>query len=225
SFVDKYVQVGETYRYEIRSGKEFGIGDLAYSSPASEQVEVTRTMEYPVLYASATPKSGVTMTISWQSYEGAASYEIWYRLDGEDFTILKTAGRTQTSTSHTGLTAGTRYSYKVVAKDSSGNILAVSEIKKNVPLATPQFTSAESTDEGIVLTWTKVSGGDRYIIYRYNQYDEVEFYSAAITETSFVDKNVQTGEPYRYEIVSSKSFGVGEIGYISKASESVEVIG
>ncbi|MBO4926874.1 MAG: fibronectin type III domain-containing protein, partial [Clostridiales bacterium] len=114
---------------------------------------------------SASPKSGVTMTITWTSVEGASAYQLWYALDGSEYALFKKVGK-QTSTSHTGLTAGTRYNYYIVALDANDKAIGVSQEVNAVALATPTLNEVVMVPEGLALAWSKASGADRYNIYR-----------------------------------------------------------
>ncbi|MBO4926689.1 MAG: fibronectin type III domain-containing protein, partial [Clostridiales bacterium] len=112
------------------------------------------------------PKSGVTMTLSWEAVSGAYAYDVWFAADGDEFALAKSTGASQTSCSHTGLKAGTRYNYYVTARNTDGKILAKSDVVNAVALATPTLNEVVMVPEGLALAWSKASGADRYNIYR-----------------------------------------------------------
>ncbi|MBO4927300.1 MAG: leucine-rich repeat protein [Clostridiales bacterium] len=202
SFVDMNVEHGKTYYYKVRAYKKID-GIVYYGGYSNKNGISCSFAKVPTVRVA--PKSGVTMTISWGTVSGANTYEIWYAKDGDSFSLAKVAGKTQTSTSHTGLTAGTRYSYKIVAKDRDGNIVAVSEMKKSVALATPKLISVVTTDDGVELSWSKASGADRYNVYRStSENGNYEYIESVQKVEAYVDTTAQAGVTYYYKVRAYK---------------------
>ena len=154
---------------------------------------------------SVSPKSGATMSLSWKTINGAASYEIWYSTNGTDFTVLKSVGANQTSTSHTSLTAGTLYYYTILAKNGNGAVIAGSEVREAVALATPTLKTAEASETGIKLNWTKASGADRYNIYRSTEENGTYSYLESVQNgLNYTDTKASSGTTYFYKVRAYK---------------------
>ncbi|MBR5897678.1 MAG: fibronectin type III domain-containing protein [Lachnospiraceae bacterium] len=162
TYQDKSAETGKTYYYKVRAYKEID-GKVYYGGYS----EAAKPMKAKYEGLKVSPKSGVTMNLSWTTVPGAGSYEIWHRTDNSEYEYIKTAGRSQTSTSHTGLKAGTMHYYKLVIKDTDGNYLSESTEVCAVTLATPSITDVyiEWSKGYEQLTWSKASGADGYNIY------------------------------------------------------------
>ncbi|MBR5347806.1 MAG: hypothetical protein IK125_01045, partial [Lachnospiraceae bacterium] len=104
-YVDKTAQGGKTYYYKVRPYKKTD-GKTIYA-PWSDAAKVVVLADTKL---TAEPKSGVTMKLSWTAVSGATSYEI-YRSTSASGPYTYVKATTGTSTSDTGLTAGTRYYY------------------------------------------------------------------------------------------------------------------
>lgn len=202
SYVDTDVELGKTYYYKVRAYKKID-GKVYYGGYSNAGGKTYRAVNG----LKASPKSGVTMTLSWSAVSGVYSYEIWAAADGSSFAKVKATGKNQLSTSHTGLTAGTRYSYKILAKDSSGNLIAVSPVVKAVALATPTIESATSVKTGVSIKWSRASGADRYNIYRSTSKDGTYEYLTSVQHVeNYVDKTAKDGQTYYYKVRAYKKF-------------------
>ncbi|MBO4926691.1 MAG: hypothetical protein J5379_00350 [Clostridiales bacterium] len=199
-YMDSSAEAGKTYYYKVRAYKK--VDGKVYYGGYSNAVSKTYAT---VSNLSVAPKSGVTMTLSWGAVSGIYSYEVWYAADGDDFLLAKTVGKNQTSCSHTGLRAGKRYSYYILAKDIEGNTIAVSEVKMAVALATPTLDSATGTSTGVKLSWSKASGADRYNIYRSTSENGTYEYIASVQGAeAYVDTTAASGTTYYYKVRAYK---------------------
>ena len=195
-YVDKTAQGGKTYYYQVRPYSKSG--GITTNGDWSEAKKVTIL---PDTKLTAEPKSGVTMRLSWTEVSGAGSYEI-YRATSASGPYTYVKATTGTSTSDTGLKAGTRYYYMIRAKKTVSGETSYSKYASSVAvaLATPTLESATfKSGKGVTLTWTKASGADRYNVYKYNtstgKYDYVA--SALGGTLTYTDPNGKKGDYYK----------------------------
>lgn len=194
SYVDKTAESGKTYFYKVRPYVKSG-GSTLYAgwSKAKKVVILSNTK------LTATPKSGVTMSLSWTAVSGAQAYEIYRATSASGpYTYIKAT--TGTSTSDTGLTAGTRYYYMIRARKTVDGVNQYSKYASAVAvaLATPTMESAQYTaGKGVKLTWTKASGADRYNVYRYNGSTYVYVASVLGGNLTYTDSNGKKGDYYK----------------------------
>ncbi|MBO4927853.1 MAG: hypothetical protein J5379_06360 [Clostridiales bacterium] len=195
-YVDKTAQGGKTYYYKVRPYTKSG-GTTTHGS-WSDAKKVTVLQDTKL---TAEPKSGVTMKLSWTAVSGAGSYEI-YRSTSASGPYTYVKATTGTSTSDTGLKAGTRYYYMIRAKKTANGETSYSKYASAVAvaLATPTMESATfKSGKGVTLTWTKASGADRYNVYKYNtstgKYDYVA--SALGGTLTYTDPNGKKGDYYK----------------------------
>ncbi|MBO4928466.1 MAG: hypothetical protein J5379_09500 [Clostridiales bacterium] len=195
TYTDTSAESGKTYYYRVRPYKKFS-GVVYYGGYSS--YKSINYLAQPKL--SASPKSGVTMSLSWNAIPGASAYEIYRSssLNGT-YTLLKTT--TGTSTSDTNLTAGTRYYYKIraVKNTSSGKIYSnYCSASAAVTLATPSAQGITRTANGTTITWSKASGADRYNVYRATSPDGPYEYVASVLggQLSYTDTSTGTTQYY-----------------------------
>ena len=90
----------------------------------------------------ATPLSDTEVTLNWNASTGATGYIIDESVNGGAFTQITTVGPTPTSYVVGGLTAGTPYSFQVIAIGSSGTNSAPSNTANaSTEAALPAFSS------------------------------------------------------------------------------------
>jgi putative cell wall-binding protein/fibronectin type 3 domain-containing protein len=104
---DAALLANTTYYYKVLA--ENAAGSSAYCMP----VQVITAPATPSLSAQA--NSSTQITLSWNEVEGATKYIIYSRQDGSDYTEIVSVNHPTTSFGHTGLTANTKYYYRVEA--------------------------------------------------------------------------------------------------------------
>ena len=119
SWVDESAVAGITYYYRVLADEPFGNGSM------SEIVSRTCDLARPTVTLSTTSKK---ITVKWDAVEGATKYEVYRSTDNSTWTKVTTT--TGTSYANSGLTAGTKYYYKVRALcDNSAATSAYSSVK------------------------------------------------------------------------------------------------
>lgn len=81
--------------------------------------------------------------------------------------------------------------------------------------ATTKLSSVANTASGVKVTWGKVSGADKYIVYRKTYNAKTKKWSGwaklndKVTTTSYVDKTAKTGTYYLYTVRATNEAGSG----------------
>ena len=158
--------------------------------------------------ASAVTTSGATLTWAASSDDtGVAAYDV-YRVQGTTSTLV--ASPTTATTTLTGLTAGTAYTYTVKARDAAGNVSAASPSVTFTTTAVPVDTTAPTvpgtpvasavTSTSATLTWAAStdagSGVAGYDVYRVQGTTSTLVASPTTTSTSFVGLLPSTAYTY-----------------------------
>ena len=156
--------LGKTYTYTVRcitsDGKSF----------TSDYNKTGKSVKIPKL---ATPQitsvkaDGGTVTVTWGKVSGAAKYRLFYKKDGKWKALKDTTG---TSATITGGTFGKTYTYTVRCITSDGTMFTsdYDPVGKSVTITQlnrPTITSLTNVQDGIKITWGKVSGANKYRLY------------------------------------------------------------
>ncbi|MBR5347805.1 MAG: hypothetical protein IK125_01040 [Lachnospiraceae bacterium] len=200
-YVDKTAQGGKTYYYKVRPYKKVLDRNDQNKTIYATWSDAAKVVVLADTKLTVEPKSGVTMKLSWTAVSGATSYEI-YRSTSASGPYTYVKATTGTSTSDTGLTAGTRYYYMVRAKKTVNGVAQYSKYSAAVAvaLATPSMESATfKSGKGVTLNWTKASGADRYNVYKYNTSTGKYDYVASVLggTLTYTDANGKKGDYYK----------------------------
>jgi endoglucanase len=175
--------------------------------------------------ASAITSTGATLT--WAASTdavGVTAYDV-YRVQGTTSTLV--ASPTTTSTTLTGLTAGTAYSYVVKARDAAGNVSAASSAGTFTTTTAPGDTTPPTvpgtptasavTSSGATLTWaasTDAVGVTKYEVLRVQGTTSTLVASPTTTSTTLT--GLSAGTAYTYVVRA-----VDAAGNTSAASAAV----
>ena len=144
-----------------------------------------------------------TIDLTWKEVEGAESYEIYRKAEGEwKYTLLKTVSNTTLKYSDTKLTLGKKYTYKVIPV--AGNVEGFSAEKTlTATIAATWIKKLDNSKSGkITITINKTKTAKSYSVYRYNG-KEYKWIGNTTTGT-FVDKTVKSGTIYTYKVKANK---------------------
>lgn len=204
SFTETGLSTGITYYYKIRAYTTVNNNKIysAYSAIASATTQLTK----PTLI-SAVSASYTSNTLLWSQVDGASGYEISVS-DSETGTYTVIAdinSPTTTSYTHSGLTTGNIYYYKVRAyRMVNGNKLYsdYSNHDSAVPaLDTPNLNSVNALcPKSIRLEWSTVPGAMGYSVYHYNIGGGTYSLVNSTTLTYYTDKDLTTGTSYSYKV-------------------------
>lgn len=176
-----------------------------WSTFASKNIGLSlyRAKNYPTIAVPDKPKitkmsaaSTTEINITWGEAEGAKKYDLYAKLAGGTYTAIAT-DTTKTTFTHTGLQAGKRYWYYVVAKNDGGKNTSehvACYTKNTAPTVTAQSNS-------IKITWSAPTQAVSYTVMR-RRYDEDEYtdLKSGITAKQYEDKAVEPGYKYYYRV-------------------------
>ncbi len=182
----------------IGSGAQPGIGTPAPSTASEGGIAA------PALVATA---GNGEITISWQTVQGAASYELWFRYDDVPWAQVAAGVLTGSATSytHTGLTASQKYFYTARTVPATGQKSAWADqaeaIVTDIPGA-PALTASPAIGK-INLSWGGITGADSYHLINWTDGQaDWERIGDPITgtTTSFTHPNLTPGITHHYRV-------------------------
>ena len=112
-----------------------------------------------------------TIQLNWDAVEGATYYQI-YRLNTQTGKWIKFKKSTTNSYKVTGVKTGVKYSYRVIANKELADGAIVAGKSSSTKSATallqgePVLTMKANGKTKFDLSWTKVAGATRYLVYR-----------------------------------------------------------
>jgi len=168
--------------------------------------------------SSVTAKSSTSVIIKWSKVSKVTGYVIYQKKGSGSYKEIKTLKDDDTTSfTKTGLSAATKYAYKVSAYKLSGKkkTYSAKSAEKSVYTkpATPKITSVKSAaSTTITLKWGKVSNADGYVIYSKSgsSYKTVATVKSGKT-TTYTVKKLTSGKKYTYAIAS----------YITRSSKKI----
>ena len=193
--------------------EETGYKKAAGSSilPAPEQLSAVKTAYNAV-------------TLGWSGVEGAAGYQIEYSTDGNDYKI---AGKTTVDVltyKCRKLLTGTTYQLRVCALDKSNKAGNYASVTAQPGLKKPKIIrTAVSQMKAVDITWKKISGAQKYELYRKQKGDTDWRLVTATEETAFTDENITAGGIYLYRVRALRSVNQKTVysGYCASAEVPV----
>lgn len=167
----------------------------------------------PVSISSITTKSKTSLEIKWNGVGNVNEYRIDRREVGKEFTTIATVDSSKTSYTDTGLTAGTKYYYRVYGKNSAGYSPKKGGVFGVTRTDTPKVSSVTAVSESeLKIKWTAVTGAKKYIICRKKEGtgEGWEYYArvAETTATEYTDKGLEPDTVYYYGIIAVTETGV-----------------
>ena len=115
-----------------------------------------------------------TITLTWDASETATAYEVYRKAwDSEEFKLYKTVEDTTLAVS--GVMTGKEYAFYVVAKNEAGAAEASATVVKATTLhGKVTLTSEKVSTSTFKLSWNKIDGATRYIVYRKRNNDKMK---------------------------------------------------
>lgn len=228
---------GTTYTYRISAINN--IGTSATSGEASATPTSSSTSGVPSAPTGlvATANSGTQVNLSWATPSSTGGfpitgYKIEYKIGSGSYTnLVSNTGTTTTTYSHTGLTSGQLYVYRVSAINSVGTSIASNEASatptsssssSNVPGSVTNLSATSASPTQINLSWGAPSnnGGAAITGYKIESKKgagafEVLVANSQSTTTSFSHTGLTTGTQYYYRVSAINSVGAGTQSEVS----------
>ncbi len=198
------------------------------ATPKSNSAPPKNIVPGPPIGLTATSYSGSQINLAWSppaSNGGypVSGYMIQYQLDSGSFvTLTSNTGTSATGYSHTGLTAGHTYNYKVFAinsvgtGNSSNTASAIPTQVSTVPNPPTGLAASSASLTSISLSWTvpQNQGGSIVTGYKIEYKVGTGTYSVLIsntasTATSYLHTGLTTGTTYTYRVSAINSVGTG----------------
>ena len=176
---------------------------------AAQESSTSSTLTAPVLTARASANS---IELSWEAVDGAARYDLWTRPRGGDWQQLDDGDLTDTTYSHTDVTAATTYTYQMRAVSETGEPSALSERVYATfagSLVAPVLM-VQAAGDAVDLTWAPVAGAEGYEIFVWSGAgDWQQLDDGTLTGTSHRHEGLVTDKTYYYLIRAVNETEVG----------------
>ena len=189
--------------------------DKAYNDLQAELQGVTEISVNAPSGLKATKASATSIKLTWNKASDVNGYEVWYSTS-KDGAYQKLASPALNSYTHSGLTIGMTYYYKVCSfKEVGEGIEYVTYNSKftdvaslNLPVPIPTgVKTASAGARSIKVSWKKVNGATGYEIYRSTgkagRYTNAG--AAGAAESSYTDKNLKYKGTYYYKVRAYKT--------------------
>ena len=157
-------------------------------------------MDTPKAKHSAVESSGKPK-ISWNAVEFAEKYEV-YRATSKDGKFEKVKTTTSKSYTDKEAKAGKIYYYKVRAVTELGAKSSYSNVvNRYCDLPQPEVKAETVSSSGkIKVSWEKISGAEKYVVYRSDAKDGKYTEVKTTTSTSFTDSKRYPADQYWYKV-------------------------
>ncbi len=187
------------YYYRVTAHNVGGESDSSESKSATTRVATPANLAYDVV-------SAIRIDLQWDSVFGATSYKI-SRTPSSDGRVVEVY---TTSYGSMGLSANTKYSYKVIATNVNGDG-AASEIKATTRVLAPaDLTDSVVSSSQINLSWNEVDGAQIYKIYRASSIDGDYAGIDSTSDTSYQSTELAPNTVYYYKVTADNGSGESE---------------
>lgn len=194
---DTSAKAGYTYYYKVRAVAADGT-----KSDYSTVVYRTCDCAAPVVKGGNNASTG-KVTLTWDKVSGAKEYVV-YRANYSNGTYTKMFTAKNTSYTNTTANAGYTYYYKVKAisyKTAYADSAMSAMVTRTCDCAAPAVKIALNSDGHPKLTWDKVTGAEKYRVYRSTDGKNFSYYYTA-TATYFNNNSATAGTTYYYKVMA-----------------------
>ena len=210
------------YWYRVRAKNSAGASSYTNVADATTQAPPV-TIPRPPSGLTATASSSSQINLAWtDNASDETGFEIESSTDGTNFAKIVDVGANTTSYSNTGLSASTRYWYRVWAKNSAGassyTNVADATTSLAVPVAPTNLTAELADYDQIRLTWGTLSNATNVLVERSTSPNTgfAQITQQPATNTSYVDLGLNEQTTYYYRIRLSNA--AGNSGYSNVVS-------
>lgn len=197
SYTNTSSNAGYTYYYKVKAISVNGNAGLF-----SKVVSRTCDCAAPVVKGGNDASTGY-VKLSWSKVTGASKYEIW-RAESKNGTYTRMYTTVYTTYTNTTSKAGRTYYYKVKAiseRTSYANSAFSKIVERTCDCARPSVKISLSNGDPR-LTWSAVSGADKYIIYRATSKDGTYTKMYTTSNKSYTNTTAKAGKTYYYKVIA-----------------------
>jgi fibronectin type 3 domain-containing protein len=134
--------------------------------------------------------------VTWGTVKGADLYRVYRKTGTGDYEYIGSTSHTYFNDKEAG--AGKTCRYIVKAKNEAGNSEASASVAiKHID--EPTLKSIENSAYGVLIKWDKVTGAEKYNVYRKVSGGEYK-YIGATDKAYYTDKTAESGTKYYYAI-------------------------
>ncbi|MGN1418610.1 MAG: fibronectin type III domain-containing protein [Acutalibacteraceae bacterium] len=187
---------GQNYQYKVRAYASSGYG--AYSSVFKTQALTSAPKNLKVLAVSTT-----SIKLSWSTVFGALSYEVYQSTDGKKWSKVSTVKTNGATISK--LSAGKKYQYKILSTCLTGKSAYSSVLKTQTLTSAPSIKLTSTKAKTATVSWSKVSGAAKYIVYKSKDGKKWEKYSTT-TKTSVTISKLTSGKKLYVRVVAVNAY-------------------
>ena len=202
--LDKSAVVGMTNIYTVRCITADGKGFMSAYDTVGKGIMYTNA---PTITSLSADAAGVV--VSWDNVAGAEKYRVFKKNTTGGWSIL--GDTTGTFLLDKSAKCGGTYTYTVRCISSNGQSFTggYDTIGKSVRFVeTPQVTSLSADTTGVVVSWNKIVGADRYRVFRKTAPSGWIVVGDTVG-SFFLDKTALTGVTYAYTVRCVSSDGSG----------------
>ncbi|GHV21796.1 hypothetical protein FACS189494_07670 [Spirochaetia bacterium] len=207
-YTDTGLSVETEYFYQVSSLNVIGEGDRCAAASF-----VAPAIPAPV-GLKAVVKSATSIEVSWNAVEGASGYKLYASESGSSYYTLATpAAATYT---HTGLSTGATYYYKVsaLAGDSVESVQsAVVSATIAVPAAPANLTVTPLSSSSLQISWDPVPGAVMYSVYQRADGGTPSSSNiiSSTSSTTFTNTGLYPFRRYDYKVSATNEIGTGPL--------------
>lgn len=194
SFIDTTALCGTKYSYKIRAYSVTDTGTIWHT--ISDPVSIT-TKPGTVTGLTVDKTTTKSISLSWNPQVNIDGYIlcVWNKNDVAWDRVVKIADPYTYSYTHTGLKAGTEYSYSVVAYYKSGSSYKYTGRTSALstytgPAAPDNIIVSGRTEASVKLSWRKVNRASGYLIYVYDNASKNYNRVGKVSDASVLSYNV-----------------------------------
>lgn len=184
---------GYAYAYRVRAINAGGVSVGA----------ATTTSTLPVAPAmSVAAASDTQLNLAWTNVLGETNYVIQRSDDGStNWTTIVSPAVNVVTASNTGLTADTRYYYRVIAHNASGDSAASAVVNGRTLLPTVgNVTATSASPTQVNLSWDDSTGESGYSIERFNGKIYVPIATVGADVHTYANSGLVAGTTYYYRV-------------------------
>ncbi|MBC8259352.1 MAG: fibronectin type III domain-containing protein [SAR324 cluster bacterium] len=230
SYTHTSLSNGTTYYYKVAAVNSSGTGTLTSEVNATPTADSggssSSTLSAPA-NLSATATTG-TAVLDWDAVSGAASYTLfWGTSSGITSSSSSITSISTDNYTHTSLSNGSTYYYKVAAVDAASTGSLSSEVSVSPVLSVPANLSVTAGNTQNSLDWDNVSGAASYTLYWGTSSGITSSSSAitSITNDNYTHTSLSNDTTYYYKVAAVDAASTGSLSSEVSATPTNPLLG